>query len=67
MEGETGAEDGAEHNLVGDGVTLAGGERRGDLFLGVVEGAAYLEGHNLAHAFEVVAEAHFVTLYVNVT
>lgn len=66
VEWHAGAEDGAEHDLVGDDIVFHRGERSGDFFFAVVERVADFVGYELADAFKIAAEAQAVVLDVDV-
>ena len=66
VEGEAGAQDGADDNAVVGGVDTGGGEGRFYGLFAVGEGLRHFEGHGVADATEVLAEPCTVFLDRNV-
>ena len=64
MEGNARAEDGGKHHLLVYYRCLGLGQRGGDLYVLVVQGARQLVGHYLAHALQIAAESQGVALDV---
>ena len=66
VEGQACAEDGGEHHLVVGRAGLGVSQRRLYGFLRIIQGLAYLVGHHLADALQVVAEGVAVGLDLDV-
>ena len=56
VKGQSGAQHGADDEVVGAHGYLLGAERCGDALFLIVQGAAYFVGHGAGNAFEVAAE-----------